>query len=90
MLLRSFIIAALAGLSIAVPTPTQQHLVDKHFKDKLDQHSQQSAHLEGRDECAIYEPYWVGVEWPSFDEFDPALAEIFRYRQQQSVNLGSW
>lgn len=87
MLIRSLIIATLAGLSIAVPTPHQQDLVDKHFKNKLDQ---QAHHLEGRDECAIYEPYWVGVEWPEFDEFDSSLAEIFRYRQQQAVNLGSW
>ncbi|TIB67796.1 hypothetical protein E3Q23_02792 [Wallemia mellicola] len=86
MLLRSLLLSTLAGLSFAVPTPRQQELVDKHLQDKLTRQT----HIEGRDECTIYEPYWVGVEWPEFDEFDPSLAEIFRYRQQQSVNLGSW
>lgn len=27
---------------------------------------------------------------PTFAPFDPAMSNLYRYRQQQSVNLGSW
>lgn len=35
-------------------------------------------------------PYTAVVEDTILAPFDPARANIFRYRQQQSVNLGSW
>ena len=88
----SLYLTILAGLSLAIPTPPDS--INEHqdtLNDYLvNKHRQTHQHLDSRDECTIYEPYWVGVEWPQFDEWDPSLAEIFRYRQQQSVNLGSW
>jgi hypothetical protein len=39
--------------------------------------------------CAVA-PYDVNVEDVTFTPFDSVKSNIFRYRQQQSVNLGSW
>ena len=40
--------------------------------------------------CSV-QPYFSQDDGiPSFAPFDPAKATVFRYRQQQSVNLGSW
>ncbi|RPD66317.1 glycoside hydrolase [Lentinus tigrinus ALCF2SS1-7] len=40
--------------------------------------------------CPV-EPYFdADNAIPPFASFDPAKATVFRYRQQQSVNLGSW
>lgn len=35
-------------------------------------------------------PYDASVPLQNFPPFDAASANVFRYRQQQSVNLGSW
>ncbi|KAF8810115.1 glycoside hydrolase [Phlegmacium glaucopus] len=41
-------------------------------------------------ECHV-EPYNAPqITKQTFPPFDPAIAHIYRYRQQQSVNLGSW
>ncbi|KAG5639515.1 hypothetical protein H0H81_000660 [Sphagnurus paluster] len=43
-----------------------------------------------QDECFV-EPYNVPpIGNQAFKPFDPQMANLFRYRQQQSVNLGSW
>ncbi|TRM70447.1 glycoside hydrolase superfamily [Schizophyllum amplum] len=47
--------------------------------------------LDTQHDACYVEPY--PVEAPALDAFppfDPVKANIFRYRQQQSVNLGSW
>lgn len=42
------------------------------------------------DACSI-EPYpSIPLVPPEFAPFDSKLASIYRYRQQQAVNLGSW
>lgn len=41
------------------------------------------------DSCA-WLPYDSPVENQTFAPFDLAKAAVYRYRQQQSVNLGSW
>ncbi|KAI0082754.1 glycoside hydrolase [Panus rudis PR-1116 ss-1] len=43
----------------------------------------------GPNGCVV-EPYEVTVALEEFPPFDQTKATIFRYRQQQSVNLGSW
>jgi hypothetical protein len=41
-------------------------------------------------DCYV-EPYnTLPIEDQDFPPFDPNLASIYRYRQQQGVNLGSW
>ncbi|KXN92012.1 Glucan 1,3-beta-glucosidase 3 [Leucoagaricus sp. SymC.cos] len=40
-------------------------------------------------DCHV-DPYNVPVQAPSFPPFDQTEANVFRYRQQQGVNLGSW
>jgi hypothetical protein len=46
--------------------------------------------LNAQDNC-IPEPYSAPpITDQEFPPFDSAKATIFRYRQQQSVNLGSW
>ncbi|KAI0341792.1 glycoside hydrolase [Trametopsis cervina] len=45
---------------------------------------------EGQDPCA-YPPYpSTPLALQPFPPFDQAKANVYRYRQQQSVNLGSW
>lgn len=37
------------------------------------------------------EPYTAPpLTYQTFSEFDESMANVYRYRQQQSVNLGSW
>lgn len=37
------------------------------------------------------EPYTAPpLTYQTFSEFDEGMANVYRYRQQQSVNLGSW
>lgn len=36
------------------------------------------------------DPYDITVDVQAFLPFDETKANVFRYRQQQSVNLGSW
>lgn len=33
---------------------------------------------------------WDALPAPEFDAFDATMANIYRYRQQQAVNLGAW
>ncbi|KAJ8078677.1 Glucan 1,3-beta-glucosidase 3 [Marasmius tenuissimus] len=40
------------------------------------------------DDALSYNPHPIAT--PPFLPFDPELASVYRYRQQQSVNLGSW
>jgi hypothetical protein len=43
------------------------------------------------DNSCNVEPYTAPPpSYQNFAEFDEKMANIFRYRQQQSVNLGSW
>ena len=42
------------------------------------------------DACTV-EPYpCIPIKHPVFEPFDAKVADIYRYRKQQSVNLGSW
>jgi len=45
--------------------------------------------------CPIQTDYtpvggWSNLPAPEFDAFDPVMANVYRYRQQQGVNLGAW
>lgn len=49
----------------------------------------------GPGKCAVQKEYtpvggWSALPSPTFAPFDPIKANIYRYRQQQGVNLGSW
>ncbi|UZJ52300.1 hypothetical protein CBS101457_001620 [Exobasidium rhododendri] len=49
----------------------------------------------GPGSCPIQQEYtpvggWSALPAPTFDAFDPVMANIYRYRQQQGVNLGAW
>lgn len=49
----------------------------------------------GPGKCQIMDKYtpvggWDALPPPTFGKFDPVLANIYRYRQQQGVNLGAW
>ncbi|KAF8308871.1 glycoside hydrolase [Clavulina sp. PMI_390] len=45
---------------------------------------------ESNNACA-FQPYpSPSVNIPQFAPYDPKISSIYRYRQQQSVNLGSW
>ncbi|KAG6919916.1 hypothetical protein DXG01_013265 [Tephrocybe rancida] len=45
---------------------------------------------QDQDECYV-EPYSPQpIEKQAFPPYDPEMAMLYRYRQQQSVNLGSW
>lgn len=49
--------------------------------------------LDGRsaqDNSCYVEPYTTSSIAESLDPFDQNMATVMRYRQQQSVNLGSW
>jgi hypothetical protein len=46
-------------------------------------------HASASDPCHV-DPYSVPVDDLTFAPFDSIQANIYRYRQQQSVNLGSW
>ncbi|KAL1749229.1 glycoside hydrolase superfamily [Schizophyllum fasciatum] len=47
--------------------------------------------LDGQHDACYVEPYLVpSLPVQAFPPFDPVKASVFRYRQQQSVNLGSW
>lgn len=50
---------------------------------------EEGAFREGDSTCNVepYNPPSVNVTFPPFDE---AMANVYRYRQQQAVNLGSW
>ncbi|KAL4253866.1 glycosyl hydrolase 5 (cellulase A) family protein [Abortiporus biennis] len=54
------------------------------------QPSSSYSHLLRRADCTVqpYNPPTVDLQ--TFPPFDQARANVFRYRQQQSVNLGSW
>jgi hypothetical protein len=60
-----------------------QNLATHKLKDPVN--------VEGFDSATCYiEPYSAPVEGTIFAPFDSVKANIYRYRQQQSVNLGSW
>lgn len=49
----------------------------------------------GPGKCQVLGEYtptggWDALPPPTFGEFDPVQANIYRYRQQQGVNLGAW
>lgn len=49
----------------------------------------------GPGKCAIQTEYtpvggWDALPAPEFAAFDPVMANVYRYRQQQGVNLGAW
>lgn len=43
-----------------------------------------------QDDPCYVEPYTTLLTTETLASFDQDLATVFRYRQQQSVNLGSW
>ena len=47
-------------------------------------------HKAAQDPGCYVEPYNAPPIDQDFPPFDPSLASIYRYRQQQGVNLGSW
>lgn len=49
----------------------------------------------GPGKCPIQTEYtpvggWDNLPAPEFAAFDPVMANVYRYRQQQGVNLGAW
>jgi hypothetical protein len=49
----------------------------------------------GPGKCPIQTEYtpvggWSNLPAPEFAAFDPVMANVYRYRQQQGVNLGAW
>jgi len=54
-------------------------------------YSDDSANAAGSDDSCAFEPYAPApVALESFAPYDADRALVYRYRQQQSVNLGSW
>ena len=48
-------------------------------------------HLNSKDDSCYVAPYdSPPVDLQAFPSFDQAKATVYRYRQQQSVNMGSW
>jgi hypothetical protein len=45
---------------------------------------------KGHKQDCLVDPYNVPVQAPAFLPYDQTEANVFRYRQQQGVNLGSW
>ena len=49
----------------------------------------------GPGNCPVQQAYtptggWSALPPPVFPAFDPVMANLYRYRQQQGVNLGAW
>lgn len=49
----------------------------------------------GPGNCPVQQAYtpnggWSALPPPVFPAFDPVMANVYRYRQQQGVNLGAW
>ncbi|KAF8894654.1 glycoside hydrolase superfamily [Infundibulicybe gibba] len=49
-----------------------------------------ASYTENSTECTVVPYLSPPVYVPAFPSFDPAAAQVYRYRRQQSVNLGSW
>lgn len=49
----------------------------------------------GDGKCPVQDTYtptggWNKLPSPVYDAFDPVMANVYRYRQQQGVDLGAW
>lgn len=54
-----------------------------------------SSKTVGPGKCPVISEYtpsggWNSLPDPTYPAFDPVMANVYRYRQQQGVNLGSW
>ena len=74
----------LASLSLA-PAFERPDFVAAGPRDA--QHFIQTA---SNDACTVESYPCIPVAHPVFEPFDTKIADIYRYRKQQSVNLGSW
>lgn len=90
--------STLAGLVSSSATFTgdssgaQAHSVDKpHIASNSDPGDNDEDDIDGASDPCAWEPYDLPPLGPqSFLPFDKDKANVYRYRQQQSVNLGSW
>ena len=80
--------STLAGLVASMDIPSGDDDADTGPTDASDVMSSTSDHHK-HNPCA-WEPYNSSIQLESFPPFDKDKANVYRYRQQQSVNLGSW
>jgi len=97
-------LAALLALSLFEPTPGLGKTIfdAAHFQSLPSVDSQNlepryptnegvQLSLKDRDSFCDVEPYDpMPITDQTFPAFDKNVANVFRYRQQQAVNLGSW
>ncbi|KAF9453631.1 glycoside hydrolase family 5 protein [Macrolepiota fuliginosa MF-IS2] len=83
-------VLAVLQLSQSLVNPSPGALNDADSPYKAVGQSVVKAALKGHAEGCHVEPYNVLVENPAFPPFDQTKANVYRYRQQQGVNLGSW
>lgn len=84
--------AVLAALrlsqSLVNPSPGAMNEIKSDFR--FLEHSAVKGASKGHIQNCAVDPYDVPVQAPAFPPFDQTEANVFRYRQQQGVNLGSW
>ncbi|KAF5349484.1 hypothetical protein D9756_009035 [Leucocoprinus leucothites] len=74
--------------SLVNPSPgTTNEITTEH---RFLEHSAVKGASKGHTQNCIVDPYNAPVQAPAFLPFDQTEANVFRYRQQQGVNLGSW
>lgn len=77
----------------STPVPEVQYAAQQvhNFSSQVNPRDDQQQNFNTQYDPCYVEPYHVPAppEYP-FDPYDEAKATIFRFRQQQSVNLGSW
>jgi len=78
------VVPAPHGLSLGQSGASSQMLTEGLSK------SSSQTHKAAQDPGCYVEPYNAPPIDQDFPPFDPNLASIYRYRQQQGVNLGSW
>lgn len=93
------VVSAVDGITSALGLPKLEDLPllggileaeDPNSNDAMPMRSSQPMNLLTSNSCYV-EPYDPApVLSQTFPPFDQAKANVFRYRQQQSVNMGSW
>lgn len=72
-----------------IPATNVSEYIYTHLPFPTDVNSTRA--LDKRNTPCQFNPYNAPVvEYQTFKPFDRTKANVFRYRQQQSVNLGSW
>jgi hypothetical protein len=80
-----------APVAMAVVTPPVSNATSHSSKTALISGSNAGSIFEVQDASCTVEPYDIPIlSNVAFPPFDETRANIYRYRQQQGVNLGSW